>query len=77
MFLDAVWHLLFREKTALETNSIAHISFNFCYLDLKFCMQIPIAVVFELKKKSDIVTLAFRNTLSLLAPPGLSHLTSV
>ena len=39
-----------RENSLGNENSLAHISFNFCYIDLKFGMQIPIAIVFELRK---------------------------
>ena len=39
-----------RENSLGNENSLADISFNFCYIDLKFCMQIPIAIVFELRK---------------------------
>ena len=39
------------ENSLGNENSLAHISFNFCcYLNFKGCMQIPTAIVFELRK---------------------------
>ena len=43
-----------RENSLGNENSLAHISFNFCYLDLKVCMQIPTAIVFELRKNDGV-----------------------
>ena len=39
-----------RENSLGNENSLAHISFNFCYLDLKFCMQFSLAIDIELRK---------------------------